>query len=292
MYQLASLGDHWTNPAECVIQTFKNHFIAIISGTDPDFLSNCWDLLAPQAVITFNLLRPSQINPAIFAYAQINDNFDFNDIPLALAGCRVIIHGRANERPSSANHGTQGFYLGPANHHYRNYQCYKPGTKSIRVSNTVEFFPHHTPFRKHNCQTKSYWFSKTSLNYFNTQARLRRFCTMELICINVSGALATTYHQRHQTPNHQQQDISVATHHATCLMFHPPTSTKGVPQHCSKGGHNIPYPTGDHKTHSPNAPQQPMQHLWFTTHCRVPYWYNHTKTFRQQKIPRGQSHLI
>ena len=36
-YQLASAGDHRNNPAEWAIETFKNHFNAIISGTDPDF---------------------------------------------------------------------------------------------------------------------------------------------------------------------------------------------------------------------------------------------------------------
>ena len=40
MYQLASPGDHHTNPAECAIQTFQNHFIAIISGIEPSFLPN------------------------------------------------------------------------------------------------------------------------------------------------------------------------------------------------------------------------------------------------------------
>ena len=68
VYQLASPGDHCTNPAERAIQTFKNHFIAIISGTDPTFPSNYWNLLVPRAVITLNLLQPSQINPVISAY--------------------------------------------------------------------------------------------------------------------------------------------------------------------------------------------------------------------------------
>ena len=56
----------------------------------------------------------------------------------------MVIHDRAAEQPSWADHGTQGFYIGPAKHHYRNYQCYIPGTKSIHVSNTVILFPRHT----------------------------------------------------------------------------------------------------------------------------------------------------
>ena len=40
-FQLVSPGDHRANPAERAIQTFKNHFIAMLSGTDPDFPTNC-----------------------------------------------------------------------------------------------------------------------------------------------------------------------------------------------------------------------------------------------------------
>ena len=85
------------------------------------------------------------MNPVISVYAQINGNFNFNATLLAPAGCKVVIHGRTTERPSWAAHGTQRLYIEPANHHYRNYQCYIPGTKPICVSNTVEFFPRHTP---------------------------------------------------------------------------------------------------------------------------------------------------
>ena len=121
MYQLVSPGDHRTNPAERAIQTFKNHFIAIISGTNPEFLQNCWDLLVPQAVLKLNFLRPSQINYAILAYAQVNGNFAFNETTLSLARCKVVIYDRATKRPSWADYGAQGFYIGPAHHNYRNY---------------------------------------------------------------------------------------------------------------------------------------------------------------------------
>jgi hypothetical protein len=116
-YQLASPGDHRVNPAERSIQTYKNHFIAMLSGTDPSYPTNCWDLLIPQANITLNLLRESCIQPQLSAYAQIYGQFDYNKTPLAPAGCKILIHDRANERPSWANHGTDGFYIGPALQH-------------------------------------------------------------------------------------------------------------------------------------------------------------------------------
>ena len=53
-YQLVSPGDHRANPAEHAIQTFKNHFIAMLSETDPTFPENCLDLLIPQANTSLN----------------------------------------------------------------------------------------------------------------------------------------------------------------------------------------------------------------------------------------------
>ena len=140
-YQLVSPGDHRRNPAERAIQTFKNHFIAILDGADKDFPKDRWDLLLPHAVITLNLFRPSRLNPRISAYTMIHGVFDFSKTPLAPAGCKIIIHVRTDERPTWANHGMRGFYIGPCLKHFRCYECYMPLENSTRKSNTVEFFP-------------------------------------------------------------------------------------------------------------------------------------------------------
>jgi hypothetical protein len=69
--------------AERAIQTFKNHFIAIISSTDKYFPLRLWDRLIPHIIITLNLLRQSRVNPKLSAYAQLNGPFDFNRTPIA-----------------------------------------------------------------------------------------------------------------------------------------------------------------------------------------------------------------
>ena len=142
-YQQVSAGNHRTLMAEQAIKEFKNHFISILSGTDPDYPTNCWDLLMPQTVITLNLLRDSKIQPALSAYAQVHGPFNFRATPLAPAGCKAIIHERSAERPSWGDHGTDGFYVGPALKHYRNYTMYIPTTKSTRTTDTIQFFPHN-----------------------------------------------------------------------------------------------------------------------------------------------------
>eukprot|EP00536_Pseudo-nitzschia_multiseries_P003707 jgi/Psemu1/8354/gm1.8354_g len=94
-YQLAILGCHRLKHAERAIQTFMNHFIA-------------W----------------SRTQPKLLAYELQHGVFDYNKkSPLAPLGCRVIIHDRTQERGSWQDHGTRGFYIGPALKHYRNYIC-------------------------------------------------------------------------------------------------------------------------------------------------------------------------
>ena len=85
----------------------KNHFIAMLSGTDPDFPTNCWDLLIPKANISLNLLRASRIQPKLSAYALIHGAFDYNRTPLGPPGCKIAIHDRAGERRTWAEHASR-----------------------------------------------------------------------------------------------------------------------------------------------------------------------------------------
>jgi hypothetical protein len=142
-YQIAAPGDHRLNFAERAIQTFKNHFVSILHGCDPEFPANQWDRLIKQTVMTLNMVRPSRLNPKLSAYNQLWGVFNFEKTPLAPPGCKVVVHERPQERGTWADHGVTGFYIGPAMHHFRNYYCYIPTTRGERVSNTVEFFPVH-----------------------------------------------------------------------------------------------------------------------------------------------------
>ena len=101
-FQLVPPHLHRRNAAERAISTFKDHFIAGLCSTDPDFPLHLWDKLLPQAVLSLNLLRGSRINPRLSAYAQIYGAFDFNRTPLAPPGTHVLIH----ETPSARNLGT------------------------------------------------------------------------------------------------------------------------------------------------------------------------------------------
>jgi hypothetical protein len=95
-FQLAPPHIHHRNAAESAIHTFKNHFIAGLCSTNPNFRLNLWDKLLPQCLLTLSLLRQSRINPRISVQVQINGAFVFNRTPLAPPVTKVLIHDKTS----------------------------------------------------------------------------------------------------------------------------------------------------------------------------------------------------
>ena len=75
--------------------------------------------LVPQCIMTLNLPLKSIINPKLSAYSQMEGAFGFNKIPLAPVGMKVIFHKKTESRPTWSPHAVEGWYLGPAMHHYQ-----------------------------------------------------------------------------------------------------------------------------------------------------------------------------
>ena len=92
--QLVPPDNHRRNLAERAIQTFKNHFKSILAGVDDTFPMHLWDRLLPQAILTLNLLRQSNVAPTV-AYQYVDGTFDFNKMPLTPMGCTVQLHERS-----------------------------------------------------------------------------------------------------------------------------------------------------------------------------------------------------
>ncbi len=140
-YQLVPPHDHRRNIAEKGIQTFKNHFVAIICGADKDFPLHLWCQLLPQAEHTLNLLRPARICPTVSAYAYLWGPHDYNAHPFAPLGCKIEAYLYPGTRETWAPHTASGYYIGNSHEHYRCHQVYIPATRSNRVCDTV-FFKH------------------------------------------------------------------------------------------------------------------------------------------------------
>ena len=140
-YQLVPPHDHRRNRAEKAIQTFKDHFVAILCGADKEFPLNLWDLLLPQAEATLNMLRPSRMTPTVSAYAYAWGQHDYNANPFAPLGCKVEAHLTPSTRETWAPHTASGFYVGNSPDHYRCHKVFINDTRHTRVCSTV-FFKH------------------------------------------------------------------------------------------------------------------------------------------------------
>ena len=141
-YQLVPPYYHRQNPAERAIQTFKDHFVAGLSSTNPNFPLYLWDKLIPQAERTLNMLRPCRINPRISADTYLNGIHNYNCVPMAPPGIKVLVHEAPTRRKTWAPHGVEGWYVSMAQDHYRCYKVFVPKTRATRIVRTVEFFPH------------------------------------------------------------------------------------------------------------------------------------------------------
>lgn len=134
--------NHRANKAERAIRTFKNHFIAMLATTDPNFPLCMWDELLPQAELTLNTLRSSALTPFLSAWAQLHGPYEYEQSPIAPAGMAVTIHERSTTRKSWAVHGVPGYYVGPAWKHRRCYRAVVAATCSMRVTDTLAWHPH------------------------------------------------------------------------------------------------------------------------------------------------------
>jgi hypothetical protein len=109
---------HQRNAAERAIRTFKNHFIAGLCSTNPDFPLRLWDKLLPQAETTLNLLRAARVQPNISAHEIMFGAYNYNKHPLMPPGTKVVVHKKPGQRASWDPHGKQGWYISPVMEHY------------------------------------------------------------------------------------------------------------------------------------------------------------------------------
>jgi hypothetical protein len=113
-FQLVPLYFHQRNAAERASHSFKDHLIAELCSTDKAFPRHLWDRLLPQTILTLNMLRTSRINPKIFAATHLDQQYEYNRVPMAPPGTIIIAHEMPNHRHTWASHGKDGWYIGPA----------------------------------------------------------------------------------------------------------------------------------------------------------------------------------
>ena len=139
-------GNHRRNIAERAIQTFKGHLIAIANGVSDDCPIRIWCQFVPQAELTLNLLRQSNITPKISAFAHVHGHHDYMRHPFAPIGCSIEIHVKPGDRGTWDMRSVSGFSLGTSLEHYRCYNVYVTSTRSTRISDQVYFRHKHITY--------------------------------------------------------------------------------------------------------------------------------------------------
>ena len=130
-FQLVPPTDHRRNTAEKSIQTFKDHFVSMLCGTDDSFPMQWWCQLLRHAGTQLNILRTSKTVPVISAFAHMYGAHNYDSHPWSILGISVQIHVMPSKRRS--------WEAQPAWDHYRCHRVWVKETKSERVGQTVFF---------------------------------------------------------------------------------------------------------------------------------------------------------
>jgi hypothetical protein len=89
--QLVPSHNHHVNATEQAIRTFKKHFVTTLATVDNLCPLQLWDEFLPQVKLTLNLIRFSRCKPLVSANHELYGSFDFNKMPLALLGTKVLV---------------------------------------------------------------------------------------------------------------------------------------------------------------------------------------------------------
>jgi hypothetical protein len=94
---------HRRNIAERAIQTFKNHFVSILSRVDDRFSLSLFCHLVQPAELTINLLQQSNVAPKVSVYAHVHRQHYYMKCLVAPLGCAGMAHVKPKNRQSGTS---------------------------------------------------------------------------------------------------------------------------------------------------------------------------------------------
>ena len=136
-YQLVPPDDHRRNIAEKAIQTWKDHFVGVLSGAAASFPMHLWCQTIPQVERQLLLLRQSNVNPKISAYAHVYGPHNYDAAPFVPIGMESLVHDKPRRRKTFAEHCRKGYVLGTSFEHYRCWSMWMKDSRATRISATV-----------------------------------------------------------------------------------------------------------------------------------------------------------
>ena len=139
-YELVPPKEHRSNMAEKAIQTFKGHFVGVLSGCAPSMPIHLWCQLLLQVERQFLLLRQPREHPNLSAYAHVYEQHDYNRHPFVPIGIEALVQDKHHQR-CTFEHCTKAFVLGMSTEHYQCWKFWTPTTHATCISGAA-FFKH------------------------------------------------------------------------------------------------------------------------------------------------------
>ena len=136
-YQLVPPNDHHINIAEKAIQTWKDDFVGVLSGTAVTFPIHLWCQSIPQTEQHVFLLRKSNVNPKFYTYAHVYGPHSHDTDPFVPIGTESLVHDNPLRRKTFSEHFQKGFVLGMSFEYYRAWIMWMKASRTTRVSDTV-----------------------------------------------------------------------------------------------------------------------------------------------------------
>ena len=111
-FQHVPPNNHHRNLAEKAIQTYNDHVVAVLCGTNDACPLQLWCQLLRHAEHQLNLLCKSRLIPAISAFVHMYGSHNFDAHPWAALRSAVELHGMPSKRRTWKLHTKMSFYLG------------------------------------------------------------------------------------------------------------------------------------------------------------------------------------
>jgi hypothetical protein len=140
-YKLVPPDNHQCNMAKKAIQTFKDHFVSVLSGCALTFPVHLWCQLLLHVEWQLLLLQQSQLHPNLFAYVHIYGHHDYKEHPFVPIGMEALVHDKQHKCQTYAEHCKKAFVLGTSTKHYQHWKFWSTATRATCILGAA-FFKH------------------------------------------------------------------------------------------------------------------------------------------------------
>jgi hypothetical protein len=126
--------------AKKLIETFKDHFIGVLSGCTKSMPMHLWCQLLPQVEWQLLLLQKSRVHPGMSAYAHVyQGQHDYNKHPFVPITMETLVQVKPHKQQTYAQHCNKGYVIGTLFEHYQCQKIWMKDTHTTQVSRAVWF---------------------------------------------------------------------------------------------------------------------------------------------------------